>query len=83
LNKSRAAPFPGAWFELEIERVKLLLAEVADGAGAPGEVLDERLTIACRSGAIRPLRVQPAGKPAMDLAAFLNGRSIAAGTCLA
>ncbi|MFL0672141.1 MAG: methionyl-tRNA formyltransferase [Erythrobacter sp.] len=76
------APFPGAWFELGGERVKLLLAEEAQGAGEPGTVLDEALTIACGTGALRPLRLQPAGKPAMELAAFLNGRSIAAGTRL-
>lgn len=80
------APFPGAWFELAgnhgAERVKLLLAEVVDAAGPPGEVLDNRLTIACSAGALRPLRLQPAGKPAMELAAFLNGRSIAKGTVL-
>jgi methionyl-tRNA formyltransferase len=80
------APFPGAWFELPAphgtERVKLLLAEVAGGAGAPGEVLDAGLTIACGNRALRPLRLQPAGKPAMELAAFLNGRNIAAGTRL-
>ncbi|MFN3989890.1 MAG: methionyl-tRNA formyltransferase [Erythrobacter sp.] len=76
------APFPGAWFALGGERVKLLLAEVADGTGEPGTVLDDRLTIACGEAALRPLRLQPAGKPAMDLGAFLNGRSIAAGTRL-
>lgn len=76
------APFPGAWFEIGAERVKLLLAEVAEGAGAAGEVLDDSLTIACGVGALRPLRLQPAGKPAMDLAAFLNGRKVAAGTQL-
>jgi len=76
------APFPGAWFALGGERVKLLLAEVAEGAGEPGKVLDERLTIACGEAALRPLRLQPAGKPAMDLAAFLNGRKVAAGTML-
>jgi methionyl-tRNA formyltransferase len=76
------APFPGAWFELDGERVKLLLAEEAQGAGEPGTVLDEALTIACGTGALRPLRLQPAGKPAMELAAFLNGRSVAAGTRL-
>lgn len=79
-RKVRAlAPFPGAWFDLGGERVKLLLAEVAEGAGAPGEVLDARLTIACGTRALRPVRLQPAGKPAMDLAAFLNGREVAAG----
>ncbi len=35
------APFPGAWFELGEERVKLLLAEVTEGGGAPGTVLDD------------------------------------------
>jgi methionyl-tRNA formyltransferase len=77
------APFPGAWFELGEERVKLLLAEVVDGAGAPGTVLDEDFAIACGSGALRPLRLQRAGKPAMDRAEFLRGRTVAAGTVLA
>jgi methionyl-tRNA formyltransferase len=76
------APFPGAWFEIGTERVKLLLAEVAEGTGAAGDVLDDSLTIACGVGALRPLKLQPAGKPAMDLAAFLNGRKVAAGTRL-
>jgi methionyl-tRNA formyltransferase len=80
------APFPGAWFELgeaeEPERVKLLLAEVVDASGAPGTVLDGDLTIACGSGAIRPLRLQRAGKPAMSREEFLRGRAVAAGTVL-
>ena len=77
------APFPGAWFELEGERVKLLLAEVTNGAGTPGTVLDEDLTIACGSGAIRPLKLQRAGKPVLDRAEFLRGRPVAKGTILA
>ena len=76
------APFPGAWFELEGERVKLLLAEVVDARGAPGTVLDEDFTIACGSGAIRPLRLQRAGKPVLERAEFLRGRPVAAGTAL-
>lgn len=72
------APFPGAWFELDGERIKLLLAEMASNSGAPGEVLDEDLAIACGSGAIRPLRLQRAGKPAMDRDNFLRGRAVAA-----
>lgn len=76
------APFPGAWFELEGERVKLLLAEVVDSAGTPGTVLDEDLRLACGSGVIRPLRLQRAGKPAMERAEFLRGRAVAAGTVL-
>ncbi|MCP9222284.1 methionyl-tRNA formyltransferase [Erythrobacter sp. LQ02-29] len=85
------APFPGAWFELapgsqsgaDGERVKLLLAELAEGSGEPGAVLDDDLTIACGTGAIRPLRLQRAGKPAMDRADFLRGRAVPEGTVLA
>jgi methionyl-tRNA formyltransferase len=56
---------------------------VNDGAGAPGMVLDADLTIACGAGAIRPLKLQRAGKPAMERAEFLRGRTVAAGTVLA
>ncbi len=77
------APFPGAWFELDSERVKLLLAEVVDASGAPGTVLDEDLTIACGTAALRPLRLQRAGKPVLDRAEFLRGRPVAKGTILA
>ncbi|MEM6494857.1 MAG: methionyl-tRNA formyltransferase [Pseudomonadota bacterium] len=73
------APFPGAWFEIGGDRVKLLLAEVVDGKGAPGEVLDTNLTIACGSGALRPVTLQRAGKPAMNLADFLRGRPVESG----
>lgn len=80
------APAPGAWFELDGERVKLLRVELADGQGAPGEVLDNDLAIACGAddswGAIRPTRLQRAGKPAMDRGDFLRGRSVAKGSIL-
>ncbi|QUL36492.1 methionyl-tRNA formyltransferase [Erythrobacter sp. JK5] len=77
------APFPGAWFELEGERVKLLRAAVFEGNDEPGTVIDDELTIACGSGAIRPVRLQRAGKPAMDRDDFLRGKPVAAGTSLA
>ena len=76
------APFPGAWFELGGDRVKLLRAEAVDGDGEAGEVLDERLTVACGEGVIRPVKLQRAGKPAMDLETFLRGNPIAVGTRL-
>lgn len=76
------APFPGAWFEVGDERVKLLLAELVEGDGAPGEVLDADMTIACGSGAIRPLKLQRAGKPAMSREEYLRGRPIKAGKML-
>jgi len=76
------APFPGAWFELGEDRVKLLLAELAVGSGEPRTVLDDDFTIACGTGAIHPLRLQRAGKPAMDRAEFLRGRAVTKGTIL-
>lgn len=77
------APAPGAWFEYQGERCKVLAAELAEGSGAPGEVLDDALTIACASGAIRPTLVQRAGRPAMATADMLRGWAIAAGAKLA
>jgi methionyl-tRNA formyltransferase len=76
------APAPGAFFELDGERYRVLAAEIVEGAGEPGVTLDDRLTIACGSGAIRPTHIQRAGKPAMDTAALLRGRVIPAGTRL-
>ena len=76
------APSPGAWFELEGERYRVLKAGVVDGAGEAGTVLDDQLTIATGEGALRPLTVQRAGKPAMDAAALLRGKPISAGTVL-
>ena len=73
------APAPGAWFEANGERCKVLGAEVVDGSGAPGAVLDDALTIACGSGAIRPMLVQRAGRPAMATAELLRGWAIEAG----
>ena len=76
------APAPGAWFELAGERFRVLAAEVVAGSGAPGEVLDERMTIACGQGALRPSRIQRAGRPVMDVADLLRGRVVAVGTRL-
>ena len=79
------APKPGAWFDHEGERIKVLTAETMAGiaGAAPGTVIDEALTVACGEGsALRPTRLQRAGKAAMDRDAFLRGRLIAAGTRL-
>ena len=76
-------PSPGAWFELDGDRVKLLEAEVLASEGVPGTVLDDDLAIACGTGAIRPVTLQRAGKPAMERAAFLRGKPVAKGTQLA
>lgn len=73
------APFPGAWTELEGERLKLLAAEVTEGSGVPGKVLDDQLAIASGDGALRPLKLQRAGKPAMELDDLLRGWPIGVG----
>jgi methionyl-tRNA formyltransferase len=71
------SPFPGAWCEMPVDgervRVKILRCEVAKGSGEPGELLNDRLTIACKDGAIRVLELQRAGKPPMTATTFLNG----------
>lgn len=77
-------PAPGAWFEFEGERYRILEAQVVSATTAkPGEVLDNALTIACGTGSIRPNLVQRAGKPAMPTADLLRGKPIAQGTILA
>jgi methionyl-tRNA formyltransferase len=76
------APSPGAWFEANGERVKLLEAETDGASGNAGEVLDDRLTIACGSGAIHPLKVQRAGRGVMTPSELLRGFPIPAGTIL-
>ncbi len=71
------SPFPGAWCEMGIEgqpaRVKILRCEIVDRSGASGELLDDRLTVACDDGAIRILELQRAGKQPMKAADFLRG----------
>jgi methionyl-tRNA formyltransferase len=73
------SPFPGAWAELENARVKILRCELAKGAGGPGEVLDDQLTIACGEGAIRIIELQREGKARMQTADFLRGVPLKAG----
>jgi methionyl-tRNA formyltransferase len=75
-------PVPGAFFELDGERYRILAADNVDGVGKSGGVLDDQLTIACADRAIRPNIIQRAGKPAMPLAEFLRGNRIMAGTIL-
>jgi methionyl-tRNA formyltransferase len=75
-------PAPGAWFEAEGERVKLLDAVVVEQAGRPGEILDGELTIATASAAIRPVKVQRAGRAPMSAGELLRGFHIPKGTIL-
>jgi methionyl-tRNA formyltransferase len=78
------SPFPGAWFEFksgdETVRAKVLRTTGGEGTGAPGQVLDDRLTVACGEGAVRILQLQRAGRQAMTAEEFVRGTPIAAGT---
>ena len=71
------SPFPGAWGEIAVEgapaRIKILRSESVDHSGAPGDLLDDRLTVACAQGAIRILELQRAGKGPMKAGDFLRG----------
>jgi methionyl-tRNA formyltransferase len=75
-------PAPGAFTLLGQERLRILACDVVDGSGEPGVTLDDRLTIACGAGAIRPTLVQRPGKRAMDVAEVLRGFPIPAETRL-
>ena len=77
------SPFPGAWCELpDGARAKVLRTTKGEGAGAPGTVLDDKLTIACAEGAVRILELQRASKQVMKAADFLRGSPTAAGAVL-
>ena len=80
------SPFPGAWFEIKGEsgpvRVKVLRTTEASGKGAPGSVLDDRLTIACGDGAIRILELQRAGRQPMKADEFLRGSPLRTGNAV-
>jgi len=78
------SPFPGAWFEAASDkgpvRIKALLSRAEQASGAPGQVLDNNLLIACGSGAVRLLRAQREGKGAQDAADFERGFPLVSGT---
>jgi methionyl-tRNA formyltransferase len=77
------APSPGAWFEANGERVKLLETDAgSDAAGQPGEVLDDCLCVACGSGYLRSIKVQRAGRGVMTPGELLRGFPIPKGTIL-
>ncbi len=76
-------PAPGAFFQLDGERVRVLAADIVDSAGAPGIAIDDALTIACAEGALRPTLVQRAGRGAMTPGELLRGFPIPAGSRLA
>ena len=77
------SPFPGAWFEIPVggksERIKVLAAAAVEGSGVPGVLIDDQLTIACGTGAVRVEKLQRAGKQPMAASDFLRGTRLPAG----
>jgi methionyl-tRNA formyltransferase len=71
------SPFPGAWIEVDGERLKLLRSRLADGKGAAGEVLDG-FTVACGTGAVEITEAQRQGKRPMQAAELLRGLTLPA-----
>ena len=73
------SPFPGAWFEAGGVRVKVLAARPLEISGPAGTVAKDGAVIYCGNGALELIRVQKAGKPAMEAADFMRGRGLTAG----
>ena len=76
------SPAPGAFTEIDGERLTILAADPVSGSGAPGTTIDDRLTIACGEGALRPTLVKRAGKRAMSAEEMLRGFAVPKGTAL-
>jgi methionyl-tRNA formyltransferase len=78
------APFPGAWFELpDAGRIKVLRTTKGEGSGEPGQVLDDKLSVACGEGAVRLVELQRAGRQPMAADELLRGTPIARALVLA
>ena len=76
------SPSPGAWFEYENERYKVLRAKISTANGKPSVVIDENLTIACKSNSIQILELQRQGKNKQTAKEFLLGKKISNGSIL-
>jgi len=76
------APAPAAWTTINGERVKVLKAARAEGSGAPGTALDDALTIACGSGALKLETLQRPGRGPMAAGDMLRGFAVAKGSML-
>lgn len=66
-------PWPGVWCMAGTERLKVHSATITDGSGAPGEILNKDMTVACGSGALTLTSVQPQNRKAMEGRSFING----------
>ncbi|HET9717550.1 MAG TPA: methionyl-tRNA formyltransferase [Pseudolabrys sp.] len=74
------SPSPGAWFEIDGIRVKVLRSTRGAGSGTAGTIVDDKLTVACGEGSVRLVHLQRAGKQPMSSEEFLRGTPLPAGT---
>ena len=73
-------PSPGAWFEYKGSRYKIWKAEISNLKGGPGEVLDDKLTFACKENSLKVLEIQKEGKNKLSIDDFIVGTKIIKGT---
>ena len=73
------APSPGAWFEYRNERLKIFKANVREGSGRPGEIVDTNFVIGCGQNLIQVLEIQRSGKSVLKVEDFLKGWKITKG----
>ena len=75
-------PNPGAWFSFMGERYKILKASISEAEGEKGKVIDNNLTIACKSKSIKVNEIQRQGKNKQSTSEFLLGSKIKKETAL-
>tara|TARA_B100000579_G_C22815404_1_gene847572 strand:- start:354 stop:1274 length:921 start_codon:yes stop_codon:yes gene_type:complete len=75
-------PNPGAWFHLDGERFKIWKAEIVEKKGEPGTIIDDNLTIACKTKSLKVLEIQKEGKSRQPIDKFILGNKIYQGTKL-
>ena len=75
-------PKPGAWFELNDKRYKILKAKINKQSAKIGEVIDEQMTIACGENSINIIEVQKEGKNPQLIKEFLLGNKVRKGTII-
>ena len=76
------SPNPGAWFDYKNERFKVLKARISSKSGKVGSVIDENLTIVCKSHSVKILEIQRQGKKKQSIKEFLLGKKISVGSSL-
>ena len=82
-RKIRAlSPFPGAWTEINGERIKLLASKVINKENKPGMILDKGFSIACGQKAVEITEAQRPGKSAQKSDVFLRGFRLQKGSKL-